>query len=149
MTDQEKPGPTRAQRFGHFIARAAREAGYDIDGQRSGGRKALAEASGMGQTAVGRMLAGQSVPNPRYFEPLADALGLPLEQVLIEAEVISEDALTSAAAATVNPGPLTPKEAAARLGITMPTNVRLFIAMVENMQKEEDGPKGSSSRGAA
>lgn len=149
MTDQEKPGPTRAQRFGQFIAQAAREAGYDIDGQRSGGRKALAEAAGMGQTAVGRMLAGQSVPDPRYFEPLARAVHIPLRKILIEAGVVSADALGSAALAVADTGPLTVEAAAARLGIRKPANVRLFVALVENMRKEEDDPKGDSRRGVA
>lgn len=148
MTDHEKPGPTRAQAFGQFISEAAREAGYDIDGQRSGGRKALAEDAGMGQTAVGRMLSGQSVPDPRFFEPLARAVKIPLRRLLVEAGVVSEQAL--AAVSMASGRPLTLAEEAERLGIRNPGNVQLFVTMVENMRQQEGGPKGEGrSRGVA
>lgn len=141
MTQHQEGAPTRAETFAAFIAQAAREAGYNIDGQRGGGRKRIAEATGMGQTAVGRMLAGQSIPDPRYLEPLAGAVRADLRQVLIEAGVISERALAAAAARGADQGSLTASEAANRLGITIPRNVELFVTMVESMQSQESDPK--------
>lgn len=68
--------------FSEYVNRSARAAGYDLSGPRSGGRKALAEAAGMGQTAVGRMLAGQCLPNPYVLPNLATALSVPVEDLL-------------------------------------------------------------------
>jgi hypothetical protein len=144
MTDQEPAGPTRADRrkFGQFVSAAAREAGYDIDGQRSGGKKALAEAAGMGQTAVGRMLSGTSIPDPKYFEGLAAALKLDLPTLLLKSGLASERAL--AAVPRVRP---TPEQAARDLGITSARGIQLFVTMAESILAQE--PEKGSGRGAA
>lgn len=148
MTENDGTTTDWPARFGRFVSRAAREAGYDIDSPRGGGKKALAEDAGMSQSSVSRMLAGLTIPDPRYFEPLAQAVHVDLRQVLVEAGVISEQALDAAAAAMADREPLTAEQAADRLGITIPTNVQLFVAMVENMQRQESRPKGRR-RGAA
>jgi hypothetical protein len=149
MSSHEGPTPSPAERFGMFVADAARKAGYDIDSQRGGGRVALARDTGMSASSVGRMLAGQTLPTPRYFEPLAAAVRVPLRTLLIESGVVSEDAITAAATAVSSTGPLTAEQAASRLGITIPANVQLFVAMVENMQRQESGPKGKPDEGVA
>lgn len=148
MTYSDGPGPTPAEKFGNFIAEAARAAGYDLDSQRGGGRVALARDTGMSPSSVGRMLAGLTLPTPRYFEPLAAAVRVPLRRLLIESGVISEDAIAAAAATVSSNEPLTAEQAAPRLGITIPANVQLFITMVESMQKQENDPKGRQ-RGVA
>jgi transcriptional regulator with XRE-family HTH domain len=149
MTDEDEPGPTQAQKFGQYTSAAAREAGYDIDSPRGGGKKALAEAAGMSAASVSRMLAGITIPMPRYFGPLARALHRPLREIMIESGSADADLIDSAAAALFTPQHLTPEGAAAALGITRPENVEVFVALVENFQKQEDSPKGRSSRGVA
>jgi transcriptional regulator with XRE-family HTH domain len=139
MSDDHGPGPTRAQRFGAYVAAAARAAGYDIDSQRGGGRAALVRDTGMSASSVGRMLAGQRLPSPRVYERLARALNVPLRQLLIESGNASEEALDQVTERLMPITSLTPEEAAPLLGITIPANVKLFISMVENFQRQEPG----------
>jgi transcriptional regulator with XRE-family HTH domain len=145
MTDKKKPGPTQAERFGQFAMAAAREAGYDVDSPRGGGRKAIAEASGMGQTAVGRMLAGQSVPDPKFFPGLANALRIDLRTLLIRSGLATEEMLPIRAPA---PRPrLTPDRAAQELGIRSERGVKLFESLVEGILSQEPG-SGEVDRGS-
>lgn len=68
--------------FSDYVAQAARVAGYDIDSPRGGGRKALAEAAGMSQASVSRMLAGKTDVDARALPRIAEALKLPVEDLL-------------------------------------------------------------------
>lgn len=81
-----------------YLSKAARAAGYDIDSPRGGGRKALAEATGMSQSSVGRTLSGDTVPNARILPVLADVLGVPRNEVLAMAGVDVEQQATAAEA---------------------------------------------------
>jgi transcriptional regulator with XRE-family HTH domain len=148
MSDDHGAGPARAKRFGAYVAAAARAAGYDIDSQRGGGRAALARDTGMSASSVGRMLAGERLPSPRVYEQLAKALKVPLRQLLIESGNASEEALDHVAERLMPITSLTPEEAAPLLGITIPANVKLFISMVENFQRQEPG-SGDGATGAA
>ncbi|WP_236243165.1 helix-turn-helix domain-containing protein [Streptomyces sp. CC228A] len=129
MTTDDSATRTRAQRFGAHVAAAARAAGYDIDSPRGGGKKALAERSGMSHASVSRMLAGQTIPDPTFFEPLAEALGLNVAELLVLAGVVSEAKLLEAPTEASRRAK-SPREAAADLGITDPSKVHLFEAMV-------------------
>ncbi|MFF9554534.1 helix-turn-helix domain-containing protein [Streptomyces albus] len=124
---------TPAQRFAAIIAPAARKAGYDIDSERGGGRAALARDTGMTASSVGRMLAGQSLPHPRFYEALARAVHLPLGDLLVEAEIISPQALTQPHKSRVA-SRITPEEAADGLGITDPLDRELFFGMVARLR---------------
>lgn len=72
-----------------FASNAARAAGYDIDSPRGGGRTALAEASGMSISSVSRMLSGQSNISIEAVAGLADALRVPVSDVLVAAGFVS------------------------------------------------------------
>ncbi|WP_432091063.1 helix-turn-helix domain-containing protein [Streptomyces sp. NRRL F-5630] len=85
----------RTAAFGTWISALARAAGYDIDGPRSGGKKELAEASGISQSSIGRILAGKIMPSPYSLEDLALALNVSVLDMLVAAEVISREAATS------------------------------------------------------
>ncbi|MFI0894861.1 XRE family transcriptional regulator [Streptomyces sp. NPDC020983] len=150
MTDKEKPaGPTQAERFGQFAMAAAREAGYDVDSPRGGGRKAIAEASGMGQTAVGRMLAGQSVPDPKFFPGLATALRIDLRTLLIRSGLATEDMLPLESVPPTRPH-LTAEAAARELGIHSERGIRLFESLVDGiLAQEPKGDERSGRRGVA
>lgn len=121
--------PARAERFGQRIAEAARAAGYDIDSPYSGGRTVLAKTTGLSLSTVSRMLSGKTLPSPYSVSALADALGVPLGELLVLHGVVSRDPFTPEERA-VRPLP-TPKEAAAALGITDPLSVRFFEMMVD------------------
>jgi transcriptional regulator with XRE-family HTH domain len=68
--------------FSEYVGNAARAAGYDIDSPRGGGRKALAEATGMSQASVSRMLAGKTAVDTRCLPAIAEALNAPIEDLL-------------------------------------------------------------------
>ncbi|MGJ5831356.1 helix-turn-helix transcriptional regulator [Streptomyces ossamyceticus] len=68
--------------FSEYVTKAARDAGYEIDAPRGGGRKALAEATGMSQSAVGRMLSGATTPSVYSLRSLASVLAVPFEEML-------------------------------------------------------------------
>jgi transcriptional regulator with XRE-family HTH domain len=134
--------PTWARRFGAYVAEAARDAGYDIDSQRSGGRKALASATGMSPSSVGRMLAGEILPSPRFYGPLSKAIRRPLRDLLIESGTATEELLDAVPERLVPVTAATPEEAARLVGITKPASVRIFVGMVETLLAQEDQPNG-------
>lgn len=121
--------------FAAYIRGAASITGYDLTSPRSGGKKALADATGMSQSSVGRMLAGQTIPDARFFEPLARALHLPVGRLFELSGIAPEGSLTSPQDA--EPRPLTPHEAAAQLDIRDPRNVALFVALTTVLQEQE------------
>ncbi|GAA4663013.1 helix-turn-helix domain-containing protein [Streptomyces youssoufiensis] len=133
----DEPTPHRTQRFAEYIRRAAIAAGYDITSPRGGGKKALAEAAGMGQSSVGRMLAGQTMPDAAQLEPLARALKVPLAELLVLSGIVSRDALPTRPAPPTPVEPMSAEEAASTLGIRTPSRIGLFTAMVAHLQEEE------------
>ena len=68
--------------FFEYVRDAARAAGYDIDSPRGGGKKELAEAVGMSQSSVSRMISGTTVPEAAALGRLADVLGVPRNDLL-------------------------------------------------------------------
>jgi transcriptional regulator with XRE-family HTH domain len=109
-----------------------RRADLDIDKQQGGGRAALAAACGVSRSTVGRWLDGQSSPNPEHFEVIAAALGIPVIQLLVGAGIIST--YPSSPPNLVEEQPITPEEAATRLGI-LPDDRELFLTFVDQLQK--------------
>lgn len=77
--------------FFEYVREATRAAGYNIDSPRGGGRKALAEATGMSQASVSRMLAGSTVPDARFLEPIAAVLNVPVTDLLHRAGIVSNE----------------------------------------------------------
>lgn len=128
--------PARAERFGQRIAEAARAVGYDIDSPYGGGRTVLAKTTGLSLSTVSRMLSGKTLPSPYSVSALADALGVPLGELLVLHGVVSRDPFTPEERA-VRPLPTTPMEAAAALGITDPLSVRFFEVMVDALRLAE------------
>ncbi|MFC8494746.1 helix-turn-helix domain-containing protein [Streptomyces sp. NPDC057235] len=138
MTTEEDPVPTRAQRFGRYVSNAARQAGYDIDSPRGGGKKALAADAGMAPASVSRMLAGQTIPDPMFFESLAQALHVNVGRMLVEAGVISEESLRGIPEKDPKPS-LDPREVALQIGITSPEMIEAFATMTKALvQRDRD-----------
>ena len=126
---------TLTKRFAAYITQAARAAGYDIDSPRGGGKTQLARDTGMSASSVGRMLAGQTMPDPSYYEPLARTLRVPLRELLIRSGIVSPESLGAPAPATVRSRGITPVEAAEELGIRDPVDRELFLAMVDRLRR--------------
>ncbi|WP_406360303.1 helix-turn-helix domain-containing protein [Streptomyces sp. NBC_00715] len=130
----------QAAAFGRYISDAARAVGYDIDSPRGGARKALAEATGMSPSSVGRTLSGKSVPDRSVFRSLAAALELSTEDLLRVAGTLG-----GPAPAPPPERPLTITDAARRLGIREARNVAAFEVLVAALQRSEaDGSDGSA-----
>lgn len=146
---------SRVERFAEYVRQAAVDAGYDIEGRRGGGKKALADKTGMSPSSVGRMLAGQTLPDPSQFEKLADALNVPLIDLLVRGGVVSEEAVqgTLAHHTRIKPvetsEPISPEEAARMLGIRNPDRVRMFAAMATTLLEQERAAEAGIARKGA
>lgn len=123
------------EEFSAFVRAHASKAGYDISGPRSGGRKKLAEDTGMCHPSVCRMLNGQSMPSAWSLESLADAIGVNVGHLLELAGIVSPGALTGGQ--PPEPLPLTARQAAAQLGIRNPTRVALLEAITATLLAED------------
>jgi len=132
---------SRAQRFAEYIRPAVVAAGYDIDSPRGGGKKELAKAVGMSQSSVGRMLAGQTLPDPVHLERLAEVLRVSLMDLLIRSGIASVRASGTVTPATPDT-PLTPENAARLLGIRSPDRVQMFAAMAKTLADQEKADDG-------
>lgn len=124
---KESAEPLRAARFAARVREAARAAGYDVDSPRGGGKTELARRAGMTNSSIGRILAGRTMPDPYCLERLAAAVVVPVDELLELAGVVSPQPRRR----------LTPREAAAGLGITDPGGVRVFEALVSALLDEQ------------
>jgi transcriptional regulator with XRE-family HTH domain len=123
---------TPAERFAAWLGPAMRRADLDIDKPQGGGRVALATALNVSRSTVGRWLDGKAVPSPEYFEPIAEALGIPVVDLLIGAGIVSPESLDLM---KNPPSPVpTAEEAAIALGIN-PDDQELFLSFVEQLQR--------------
>jgi transcriptional regulator with XRE-family HTH domain len=144
MRDDDAERTARARRFGEFTSRAARAADYDIDSPRGGGKRDLANASGISRPTISRMLSGKAIPNPQFFPGLAKALGMTLHQLHVESGLAEAGAPESATPST--PDRLAPAEAAERVGIRQPGNIRLAVSFLNSLLEEESRTAADSQR---
>ncbi len=144
---------TVRQRFGRLIADAARRTGrYDIDSPRGGGKAALARIVGMSESGIGRMLKGETLPDPKFFEPLAKAVDLDLRDLFIEAGIISAQSLTTPSetgATGVGSRSITPSEAADAFGIFDPIGREMLFGTIERLQRLQDAQDAEDDGGSA
>jgi len=128
-------------RFGRLVADAARRTGrYDIDSPRGGGKAALARKTGMAESAVGRMLKGETLPDPKYFEAIASAVDLDVRDLLVEAEIVSRESLSTpfaSEASGVRSHSITPGEVADALGITDPIAREMLFGTIERLKRTQ------------
>ncbi|MCX5557542.1 hypothetical protein [Streptomyces sp. NBC_00038] len=129
MAKTQKP---TARTFGQYVAAAARAAKYDIAGSQAAGKKELAQATGISQADVGRMLAGQLIPQTDSLKALAVAVDVPHVDMLVAAGVLDGKPPRIPAER-----PLAAKDAARRLGIRSPQNVAAFEVLVAALVSTE------------
>lgn len=126
--------------------------GYDIDTPRGGGPTRLAADTGLAQSSVSRILAGQ-VPNYESCVALARVLDIPLQALLIRTGRATEADFPQAGSLTDQTGvlsgkPLTPEEVAIAAGV--PAGDRdWFATMVRRMRRESDTDDGAAGGTAA
>ena len=137
--------PTRAQRFAAVVGPAAQRAGYT--GHGSSAR--LARETGMTESSVSRMLKGQAIPDPKFFEPLASAVDLSIRTLLVEAGIISEQTLTETEQSQVaSAPPVTPEHAADQLGIFDPVRRQMLLSVIETLRREESAAEHRRADGS-
>lgn len=142
-----------ARRFGALVTRLAIEAGYELTA-RGGGRAALAQRTGMSPSAVGRMLAGETLPRPDQYESIADAVGADVTDLLIAGGVLTPNkgrihgnsAVRSATSQSLS---LSPEAAADRWGITNPMIRSMLISNIRQaIGLQEEADRAAASGGA-
>lgn len=144
--------PTGLQALATYVADAARAAGYDIDSPRGGGKTALARNAGVGLSTVSRLLSGERAPDPSSYQGFARALNVPLRELLVRGGIIPSESLPGRPESAVRSRPITPREAAAELGITDPSDLSLFLAMVERLRQphgQTNDPSGGDAAAEA
>lgn len=122
--------------FSAFVRARAVRVGYDIDSPRGGGKKALAERSGMSHASVSRMLSGKAVPAAESLEGLAQALDVHVGILFELASIVSPGALTRTP--VTDPTPITARQAADLLGIRNPLHIELLEAVI-GVLRAKDG----------
>lgn len=127
--------PTRAQRFAALVVPAAEQAGYTGHGAKA----RFARDAGMTESSVTRMWRGDALPEPRFFEAIAEVTSLDVRTLLVEGGVLSPDSLQSLSETDRSQvgSFLTPEEAADRLGIRDVVGRELFYATIERLKRLE------------
>ncbi|WP_225840253.1 XRE family transcriptional regulator [Streptomyces sp. NK08204] len=130
------PQPTRARRFADIVVPAAERAGYTGHGAKA----RFARDTGMTESSVSRMWQGQAVPEPRFFEVIAERTGLDVRMLLVEGGVLSPESLPSLSESdrTQVGSSLTPEEAADQLGIKDEVGRAMFFATIERLKRLEN-----------
>lgn len=123
--------------FAAWLKATMRRADYDIDSQLGGGRAALADRLNVSRSTITRWLSGAMLPPSDQFTPLAEALKVPVTELLVEARIIPADALRKSA----KPRRLTDEEIVAELGVTDPDDQAALLAMVERLRDRPPAPK--------
>ena len=144
MTDA--PHPTRAQRFRDIVVPAAERAGYSGHGAKA----RFCRDTGMTDSSVTRLWQGKAIPDSRFFSKIADVTGLYLGTLLVEAGLLSQEALQSLSESDRSQvgSVITPQEAADRLGITDDVGREVFYKTVERLKRlEEDTPERGTDHG--
>lgn len=143
MTDATSP--TRAKRFAAVVVPAAERAGYVGHGAKA----RFGRDTGMTESSVGRMWAGTSLPEPRFFEPIADAVGLHPGELFVEAGLMSQEALQSLSETDRSQviSNLTPEEVADRVGIQDEVGREMLRATIERLKRLEGDPSDHTTHG--
>lgn len=146
----DTPAQETARTFAAFLRSAAIKAGYDLT-PGAGGRKRLAEDTGISPSAISRTLEGLTLPRPSQMEKLARVVGKDLQTMLVRGNVISGESWNGSNDPHVRSASLTPEDAADSWGITDPKIRTLLIGSIEQAirlqhQADTEGD-GAASRG--
>ncbi|MDJ1131755.1 helix-turn-helix domain-containing protein [Streptomyces iconiensis] len=130
-TKREDDTPAR---FAAWLRAQLEQRGYDLR-PRGGGQTKFAEESGVGRATVSRILAGHGATDTRVLATLANALHLPLGEVLVQAGILDEAELSAVRDPTPGTRRITPEQAADELGIEDDQSRRLFVSMTHTLRR--------------
>jgi transcriptional regulator with XRE-family HTH domain len=119
-------GADQDERFAAWLRAAARAAGFDVAGTR-GSAARLAEACGLSESVVSRLMKGQSEPTPATLRRVAPVLGLN------EVELFTAAYGLDAVPAPARP-PVTVRQALTEWGITDAGDQALVEMLVERLR---------------
>lgn len=135
--------PATPETFAAWIREQLTARGYDL-GLRGGGQRRFADKSGISAATVSRMLRGQGATDTRVLGMLAEALGVPLGEVLVRAGVLSPSELGAVQRPAQGTRRITPEQAADELGIEDEQARKLFVSMTHTLQRQQpDDGEGS------
>lgn len=100
------------KKFGAYVRDLAIAADYPVDKINSGGVTRLAADAGMSQTSVSKMLAGERMPDAKFFAGLADALGVDPLELFVESGILPARSRSQDAHNPVASRPITPDDVA-------------------------------------
>ncbi|MFE3031510.1 helix-turn-helix domain-containing protein [Streptomyces canus] len=145
---------TREERFFALVYPALQEAGYTA----YRGQQRLVADTGMSTSTASRLINREQIPHVQFFAPLAKATGLSPIDLLVAAEVLppdyleSQQTLSETKQSQVGSDPITPEEAAERLGIHDEVGKFTFLAVVEKLKNppaedaEDENPGGTAAQ---
>jgi transcriptional regulator with XRE-family HTH domain len=116
--------------FAEWLRHRALAAGYDLDGAR-GAQAALAKATGISSTQIGRTFNGQTMPDVGSQLRLARVLGIEVSEMLIRSGDAEPNDFPDAPTPTRAPDVY---EAAEAWGID-PADAPILLALVEALQR--------------
>ncbi|MEV4036404.1 helix-turn-helix domain-containing protein [Streptomyces umbrinus] len=131
----ERKDQATPQQFAEWLRQQLTRRGYDLR-PRGGGQTRFADDSGIGRATISRLLSGQAgATDTRVLALLAEALHVPLGEVLVQAGVLSPQELGAVRQPTQGSRRITPEQAADELGIQDEQARRLFVNMAETLQR--------------
>jgi transcriptional regulator with XRE-family HTH domain len=128
---QDAPQEHTPETFATWLREMMTRRGYP----ERGGQKQFAADAGVSAATVSRLLRADGLPDTRTLEGVAAVLGIALPEILVRAGVVRQKDLE--ALRPINPEPITPREAAAELGITTPKGIDAFEQMVNGLRAVE------------
>lgn len=128
--------PTLAQRFAAVVVPAAERAGYTGHGRNA----RFARDTGMTESSVSRMFSGSAIPEPRFFEPIAQAARVHVVFLFVEAGLMRRESLQSLSESDRSQvgSVLTPEEAADGLRIQGEVDRQMFFGTVDRLKRLQD-----------
>jgi transcriptional regulator with XRE-family HTH domain len=132
--------------FADWVKEQITARGYDVSGLRSGGRTRFAEDSGISPASVGRLINNGDVKDIKVLGLLADALRVPLGEVLVRAGILAESELRAVQNPPPTPHPMTPDEAADALGIDDDLDRELFRNTVDTLRRRRRRSGGQAAQ---
>lgn len=100
------------QNFANYVRRAALDAGYEIERVNSGELTRLANAAGMSQSSISRLLAVERMPRAEFFAGLARALGKDPIELFVESGMLPRRTAPDTETDRPTSQPITPDDVA-------------------------------------
>jgi transcriptional regulator with XRE-family HTH domain len=123
---------------------------YDVrPGKRTGGRKRLAEDSGMDSGQLSRLLSGERMPDTRFLVGLATALGTTVDDLLTESDNYPKQSASQEPPESVGSPPLTPEQVADSWQVDRAATRAMyeFLRKERRTTDEADHPEGAEAQG--